>query len=165
MPIGREVRGACDLLGLDPLTIANEGQVLVFCRGADADRVLAAMKQHPLGTEARVIGEVSEKPQGWRCCARPSAANESSTCRPARICQGFVEIDNADNSTMETKESNVTKREFVTMDGNEAVAHVAYRTNEVIAIYPDHAVVADGRMGGRVGRAKASATSGARCRR
>ena len=35
LPIGREVRGACDLLGLDPLTIANEGKVLVFCRLAN----------------------------------------------------------------------------------------------------------------------------------
>lgn len=64
LPISREVRGACDLLGLDPLTIANEGKVLVFCRATDAARVLATMKQHPLGREARVIGEVSETPEG-----------------------------------------------------------------------------------------------------
>jgi hydrogenase expression/formation protein HypE len=64
LPISREVRGACDLLGLDPLTIANEGKVLVFCRATDAARALAAMKEHPLGREARVIGEVSEKPRG-----------------------------------------------------------------------------------------------------
>jgi hydrogenase expression/formation protein HypE len=64
LPISREVRGACDLLGLDPLTIANEGKVLVFCRAMDAAGVLAAMKQHPLGREARVIGEVSETPEG-----------------------------------------------------------------------------------------------------
>ena len=64
LPIGREVRGACDLLGLDPLTIANEGKVVVFCRGADAERVLSAMKSHPLGQRACVIGEVTEKPAG-----------------------------------------------------------------------------------------------------
>jgi hydrogenase expression/formation protein HypE len=64
LPIGREVRGACDLLGLDPLTIANEGKLVVFCRQADADRVLAAMKSHPLGRQAVVIGEVTEKPKG-----------------------------------------------------------------------------------------------------
>ena len=64
LPISRDVRGACDLLGLDPLTIANEGKVLVFCRATDAARVLAVMKEHPLGREARVIGEVSEKPPG-----------------------------------------------------------------------------------------------------
>jgi hydrogenase expression/formation protein HypE len=62
--ITKEVRGACDLLGLDPLTIANEGKLILFCRAIDADRVLAAMKRHPLGQEAGVIGEVKEKPKG-----------------------------------------------------------------------------------------------------
>lgn len=64
LPIGREVRGACDLLGLDPITIANEGKVLVFCRAADTANVLAAMKEHPLGKQACVIGDVSDKPPG-----------------------------------------------------------------------------------------------------
>ena len=64
LPIGREVRGACDLLGFDPLTIANEGKVLVFCRAADTANVLAAMRENPLGQHARVIGEVSEQPPG-----------------------------------------------------------------------------------------------------
>lgn len=64
LPISREVQGACDLLGLDPLTIANEGKVAVFCRAADAARVVAVMKKHPLGRDARVIGEVTEKPKG-----------------------------------------------------------------------------------------------------
>jgi hydrogenase expression/formation protein HypE len=64
LPIGREVRGACDLLGLDPLTIANEGKVLVFCRATDTANVLAAMREHPLGKHSCVIGEVSEKPPG-----------------------------------------------------------------------------------------------------
>lgn len=64
LPVSREVRGACDLLGLDPLTIANEGKVLVFCPGKDANRVLAAMQRDPLGKEARVIGEVTEAPKG-----------------------------------------------------------------------------------------------------
>ena len=64
LPISREVRGACDLLGLEPLTIANEGKVVVFCRGADAEQVVAAMKRHPLGRETRVIGEVLAEPKG-----------------------------------------------------------------------------------------------------
>jgi len=64
LPVCPAVRGACDLLGLDPLTIANEGKVVVFCSGTDADRVVAAMRAHPLGREARVIGEVSAKPKG-----------------------------------------------------------------------------------------------------
>jgi hydrogenase expression/formation protein HypE len=64
IPVSREVRGACELLGLDPLTIANEGKLLVFCRRADTERVLAAMRQHSLGKNAAVIGEVHEKPNG-----------------------------------------------------------------------------------------------------
>ena len=64
LPVSREVRGACELLGLDPLTIANEGKLLLFCRHADAEKVLAAMKGNSLGKDAVVIGEVHEKPKG-----------------------------------------------------------------------------------------------------
>ena len=64
LPIGREVQGACDLLGLDPLTIANEGKLLVICRHADAERVLTAMQKQLLGQHAVMIGEVIEKPKG-----------------------------------------------------------------------------------------------------
>jgi len=64
IPINGEVKGACDLLGLDPLTIANEGKLLVFCGAKDAELVLASMKEHPLGRESRVIGEVSANPEG-----------------------------------------------------------------------------------------------------
>jgi len=64
LPVHREVQGACDLLGLDPLTIANEGKVLVFCPARDAERVVTAMRGHPLGRAAAVIGEVTEKPKG-----------------------------------------------------------------------------------------------------
>ncbi|MGJ6125025.1 hydrogenase expression/formation protein HypE [Mycolicibacterium sp. Y3] len=55
-PIPGEVRDACGLLGLDPLQVANEGKLLAFVRPADADRVLAAMRAHPLGAHAAVIG-------------------------------------------------------------------------------------------------------------
>ena len=63
IPIDPAVRGACDLLGLDPLAIANEGKLILFCRALDGERVLAAMNRHPLGREARIIGEVQEKPK------------------------------------------------------------------------------------------------------
>ncbi len=64
LPVSPAVRGACDLLGLDPLTIANEGKVVLFCPRSDAEKVLAAMRAHPLGQEARVIGEATAKPKG-----------------------------------------------------------------------------------------------------
>lgn len=62
-PIPPEVRDACGLLGLDPLQVANEGKLLAFVPADDADRVLAAMRCHPLGARAAVIGQcVAEHP-------------------------------------------------------------------------------------------------------
>jgi hydrogenase expression/formation protein HypE len=58
IPISEDVKGACAILGLDPLYVANEGKLLAFVSPTEADRVLAAMQQHPLGRDAAVIGEV-----------------------------------------------------------------------------------------------------------
>jgi hydrogenase expression/formation protein HypE len=64
IPVREEVRGACELLGLDPLYVANEGKLVAIVEAAGAERVLAAMRAHPLGHEARVIGKVTEGPPG-----------------------------------------------------------------------------------------------------
>jgi hydrogenase expression/formation protein HypE len=64
IPLREEVRGACDILGLDPLNVANEGKALVVCRGADAEAALAALRSHPAGREARLIGEILSGPKG-----------------------------------------------------------------------------------------------------
>ncbi len=58
IPISEEVKGACEILGLDPLYVANEGKLLALVAPGEADRVLAAMRQHSLGREAAIIGEV-----------------------------------------------------------------------------------------------------------
>jgi len=58
VPVGEEVRGACEILGLDPLYVANEGKLLAFVDPSSAERVLAGMRAHPLGRESVVIGEV-----------------------------------------------------------------------------------------------------------
>ena len=50
------MRDACGLLGLDPLYVANEGKLIAFVPAQDADMVLAAMRQHPLGARATAIG-------------------------------------------------------------------------------------------------------------
>jgi hydrogenase expression/formation protein HypE len=52
------VRGVCELLGLDPLYVANEGKLLAVVPATDAERVLDAMHRHPQGRDARVVGEV-----------------------------------------------------------------------------------------------------------
>ena len=64
IPITEEVRGACEILGLDPLYIANEGKVIAFVAQEDADKVLESMKSHPLGKESQIIGEVKKENPG-----------------------------------------------------------------------------------------------------
>lgn len=59
IPIREEVKGACEILGLDPLYVGNEGKLLAIVAACDADRVLAAMQSHPLGREAAIIGEAT----------------------------------------------------------------------------------------------------------
>lgn len=60
IPVAPAVRGACELLGLDPLYVANEGKLVAFCAAEDADRLLAVMRAHPLGCDAARIGTVVE---------------------------------------------------------------------------------------------------------
>ncbi len=60
IPVREEVRAVCEVLGLDPLLMANEGKVVAAVHPGRADRVLEAMRSHPLGREAAVIGQVRE---------------------------------------------------------------------------------------------------------
>jgi hydrogenase expression/formation protein HypE len=63
MPVREGVEGACELLGLDPLYVANEGKLIAFVALEDADKVLECIKTHPYGSEAVIIGKVvSENP-------------------------------------------------------------------------------------------------------
>jgi hydrogenase expression/formation protein HypE len=62
IPVREEVRGACELLGLDPLHIANEGQFLAVVAPEFADAAIGAIQQSSGGQEARLIGEVREQP-------------------------------------------------------------------------------------------------------
>lgn len=64
IPVRNSVRGFCEILGFDPLFIANEGKLAVFCPGEDAGQVLAAMQGHPFGREAAVIGRVEGRGRG-----------------------------------------------------------------------------------------------------
>ncbi|WP_298439243.1 hydrogenase expression/formation protein HypE [Geobacter sp.] len=58
LPLNGAVKGVCSILGLDPLYVANEGKLLAVVAPAAAERILARMKQHPLGQGAAIIGEV-----------------------------------------------------------------------------------------------------------
>jgi len=58
IPVADEVRGACEMLGLDPLYVANEGKLIAFVPPDQADRVLATMRAHENGARGAIIGEV-----------------------------------------------------------------------------------------------------------
>ncbi len=60
LPIKREVQGVCELLGMDPLYMANEGKLLSFVTAEKAEAVLAVMKKHKYGVDAQIIGEVTK---------------------------------------------------------------------------------------------------------
>jgi len=64
LPVRDDVAGACELLGLDPLYVANEGKVLACVPAEKAEEILRIMREHPLGTLARCIGEVTEDDPG-----------------------------------------------------------------------------------------------------
>ena len=64
IPVRDEVAGACEMLGLDPLYIANEGKLIAIVPAGDADRILAAMQDHQYGRDAVIIGEVTGEHPG-----------------------------------------------------------------------------------------------------
>jgi len=64
IPIHEPVQAASELLGLDPLYVANEGKLVAIVAGKDADMLLQAMRAHPLGREAAYIGQVAAEPKG-----------------------------------------------------------------------------------------------------
>lgn len=64
IPVHDAVRGACELLGLDPLHIANEGQFLAVVAAEVAEQALDALRRMPGGEEAKIIGEIREQPAG-----------------------------------------------------------------------------------------------------
>jgi hydrogenase expression/formation protein HypE len=64
IPISEEVKGACEILGLDPLYVANEGKLLAIVATEDADQVLQVLRSHSLGRDAAVIGEVVNEHAG-----------------------------------------------------------------------------------------------------
>jgi hydrogenase expression/formation protein HypE len=90
IPVGENVRGICEILGLDPMFLANEGKMVVFCPAAEAAKVLAVMKGHEFGRNAAVIGNVAQSSQG-RVVLKTSIGGERIVDLPTgelvpRIC-------------------------------------------------------------------------------
>lgn len=77
IPVRETVRGACELLGLDPLYVANEGKLVAIVAPDAADAVLTAMRGHPLGRDASAIGAVT--------AAHPRLVTMRTTAGPTRI--------------------------------------------------------------------------------
>ncbi len=64
LPVRPEVTGACEILGIDPLYVANEGKLVAVVAADAAPAALAALQAHPLGTGAVIVGSVREEPEG-----------------------------------------------------------------------------------------------------
>jgi hydrogenase expression/formation protein HypE len=64
IPVKEEVKAACELLGLDPIYVANEGKLVAIVHPADADKILARMRKNRYGRDAAIIGEVTNKHPG-----------------------------------------------------------------------------------------------------
>jgi hydrogenase expression/formation protein HypE len=64
IPMLEDVQGACEILGFDPLYVANEGRFVGFVPGSEAERALRQMRAHPLGHQAQIIGRVAEDTPG-----------------------------------------------------------------------------------------------------
>ncbi len=64
IPVREEVKGACEILGLDPLYVANEGKLLAVVSSGVAEALVAQMRENPYGRDACIIGEVKDEPPG-----------------------------------------------------------------------------------------------------
>ena len=64
IPLQDNVRGVCEILGFEPLFLANEGKMILFCSKSDAEKILNVMRKHQYGHHAAIIGRVSKAEQG-----------------------------------------------------------------------------------------------------
>ena len=85
-----EVRGACELLGLDPLYVANEGKLVAVVAPDAADAILEAMRRHPLGAQSAIVGTVTESHTGMVTMKTPFGTSRIVDMLPGdqlpRIC-------------------------------------------------------------------------------
>ena len=87
LPVEPQVLGACDMLGIDPLYVANEGKFVAVVAPEEADAAVAAMQAHPQGARATVLARSSPSRTALLRYGLRSAAAESSTCSSATHCR------------------------------------------------------------------------------
>jgi hydrogenase expression/formation protein HypE len=75
LPVRVEVQSACELLGLDPVYVANEGKAVFFVAAEAAERVLEVLRAHPLGRDAARIGQVTAEHKGMLVARTAMGAN------------------------------------------------------------------------------------------
>jgi len=64
LPVQPQVLGACDMLGIDPLYVANEGKFVAIVAADEAEAAVSALREHPQGADAAVVGEIVGEPHG-----------------------------------------------------------------------------------------------------
>jgi len=64
IPVKKEVKAMCEILGFDPMYVANEGKVIIVTGKENSDKIIEFMRKHPFGKDAAIIGEVVKKPEG-----------------------------------------------------------------------------------------------------
>ena len=80
LPVHDDVRGACELLGFDPLYVANEGVMVIFASAESSQAILSTLKEHPYGNGAARIGSVTGAAEG-----RPGRVTMKTTIGSHRI--------------------------------------------------------------------------------
>jgi len=92
VPLRPEVKAACEMLGLDPFYVANEGKLVTIVPGELAEQVLAAMHAHEYGKEAALIGRVVAEHAGLVTAKTSIGGMRVVTSRPASCCRGFAKL-------------------------------------------------------------------------
>ena len=92
LPVTAAVRAAAELLGIDPLLVANEGKAVIGVRARRRPtRVLAALRAHPLGRDAAIIGDVHRTITRARSSSTPASAAVCSPSPTASCCHAYAD--------------------------------------------------------------------------
>jgi hypothetical protein len=92
LPVTTPVRAACEMLGMDPIYVANEGKLVAIVPPNLAELMVARMQAHALGQQAAIIGRITDQHAGWWRRVRRWAQRGWCRCRLASRCRGFVKV-------------------------------------------------------------------------